>query len=154
MKDLEISKKLIKAVLEKEIENLSEDFSFYIDGDFIEDYIIFSDDGEQIFDYNIYKFALKCKEWAMNKGYQIISGLSDEPAYREQDEKAYAKVLWYEGDDVHREYKGMYFMANTEVEAVIKASDYILNNLDFEASQKEAFECLNDLDKFNKLQDA
>ena len=29
-----------------------------------------------------------------------------------------------------------------------------LSNLDFEASQKEAFECLNDLDKFNKLQDA
>ena len=29
-----------------------------------------------------------------------------------------------------------------------------LNNLDFEESQKEAFECLNDLDKFNKLQDA
>ena len=29
-----------------------------------------------------------------------------------------------------------------------------LNNLDFEESQKEAFECLNDLDKFNKLQNA
>lgn len=29
-----------------------------------------------------------------------------------------------------------------------------LNNLNFEESQKEAFEYLNDLDKFNKLQDA
>ena len=62
----------------------------------------------------------------MNKGYQIISGLSDEPAYRKQDERAYSKVLWYEGNDIHREYKDMYFMANTEVEAVIKASEYIL----------------------------
>ena len=71
-------------------------------------------------------FFFDCKEWAINKGYQIISGLSDEPAYRKQDEKAYAKVLWYEGEDIHREYKDMYFMANTEVEAVIKASEYIL----------------------------
>ena len=74
---------------------------------------------------NLYTFFFDCKEWAMNKGFQIISGLSDEPAYRPQDEKAYAKVLWYEGDDIHREYKDMYFMANTEVEAVIKASEYI-----------------------------
>ena len=67
----------------------------------------------------------KCKEWAMNKGYQIISGPSDESSYRPQDERAYSKVLWYEGDDIHREYKDMYFMANTEVEAVIKASEYV-----------------------------
>ena len=78
---------------------------------------------------NIYELAHKCKEWAMNKGFQIISGLSDEPAYRSSDEKAYAKVLWYEGDDVHREYKDMYFMANTEIEAVIKASEYILKGI-------------------------
>ena len=78
---------------------------------------------------NIYEFIFKCKEWAMNKGYQIISGLSDEPAYREQDEKAYAKLLWYEGDDIHREYKDMYFMANTEIEAVIKASEYVLKEI-------------------------
>lgn len=78
---------------------------------------------------NLYIFFFDCKEWAMSKGYQIISGLSDEPAYRKHDEKAYAKVLWYEGDDIHREYKDMYFMANTEVEAVIKASEYVLKEL-------------------------
>ena len=78
---------------------------------------------------NIYVFAFDCKEWAMNNRYQIISGLSDEPAYRNQDEKAYAKLLWYEGDDIHREYKDMYFMANTEVEAVIKASEYVLKDI-------------------------
>ena len=78
---------------------------------------------------SINDFFFDCKEWAMNKGYQIISGLSDEPAYRPKDERAYSKVLWYEGDDIHREYKDMYFMANTEVEAVIKASEYILKEL-------------------------
>ena len=74
-------------------------------------------------------FFFDCKEWAMDKGYQIISGLSDEPAYRSKDERAYAKVLWYEGDDIHREYKHMCFMANTEVEAVIKASEYIFKTI-------------------------
>ena len=127
MKYLEkiITKELLRKVLPKETENLSEDFSFYID----EDYIVFSDDGEMQFEYCIYKFDFKCKEWAMSKGYQIISGLSDEPAHRKQDEKAYAKVLWYEGDDIHREYKDMYFMANTEVEAVIKSSEYVLKEI-------------------------
>lgn len=78
---------------------------------------------------NIYELAHKCKEWAMNKGFQIISGPSDEQAHRKQDEKAYAKVLWYEGEGTHREYKDMYFMANTEIEAVIKASEYILKEI-------------------------
>lgn len=78
---------------------------------------------------SINDFFFDCKEWAMNKGFQIISGLSDEPAYRPQDERAYSKVLWYEGDDIHREYKDIYFTANTEVEAVIKASEYILKEI-------------------------
>ena len=78
---------------------------------------------------NLYTFFFDCKEWAMNKGYQITSGLSNEPYYRKQDEKAYSKVLWYEGDDIYRGYKDIYFTANTEVEAVIKASEYILKTI-------------------------
>lgn len=66
----------------------------------------------------------------MNKGYQIISGLSDEPAHRKQDEKAYAKVNYYSEDEIgNREYKDMYFMASTEIEAVVKASEYILKEI-------------------------
>ena len=42
MKDLKINKGLIKNVLVKETENLSKDFNFTID----EDYIEISDDGE------------------------------------------------------------------------------------------------------------
>lgn len=79
---------------------------------------------------NIYVFAFDCKEWAMNNGYQIISGLSDEPAYRWNYEKAYAKIRYYTEDkNGVREYKDMYFMANTEVEAVIKASEYVLKEI-------------------------
>ena len=69
MKDLNISKELIKNVLVKETENLSDDFSFYTD----EDYIVFRDEGECQFEVNIYEFAYKCKEWALSKGYTIES---------------------------------------------------------------------------------
>ena len=63
----------------------------------------------------------------MNKEYQIISGLSDEPAYRKQDEKAYAQIRYYTEDEFgNGEYEELYFMANTEIEAVFKASEYIL----------------------------
>ena len=115
MKDLKISKELFNEVTNSKCHEV------FIKNEFI---IAHSNLGMKM--VNIYEFAfIKCKEWAMNKGYQIISGLSDEPAYRKQDEKAYAKVLWYVGDDIHREYKDMYFMANTEIEAVVKASEYI-----------------------------
>ena len=110
MKDLKISKELFEAMYNCDIST---------DKDILNAYK----------NINLYIFFFDCKEWAMSKGYQIISGLSDEPAHRKQDEKAYAKVLWYEGDDTHREYKDMYFMANTEIEAVIKASEYILKEI-------------------------
>ena len=70
MKELIISKELIKNVLAKETENLSEDFSFYI----AEDYIVFRDEGETLFDYNVYKFAFKSKEWAYENRYLVMSG--------------------------------------------------------------------------------
>ena len=76
MKDLKISKELIKNVLVKETENLSEEFSFYID----EDYIVFRDEGETLFDYNIYKFAyLNLKQWANLKNVFNIIDWSGEP---------------------------------------------------------------------------
>ena len=72
MKYLEkiITKELLRKVLPKETENLSEDFSFYID----EDYIVFRDEGETLFDYNIYKFVhLNLKQWTNFKNvFNII----------------------------------------------------------------------------------
>ena len=105
MKELIISKELIKNVLAKETKNLSEDFSFYID----EDYIIFSDEGETLFDYNIYKFTHKCKEWARYK-YDITISSS---LY-----KNYAKSWNIDKDKS--------YTAETEVEVIIKACNCIL----------------------------
>ena len=61
MKDLKISKELIKNVLAKETENLSDDFTF----DIKDNYILFADEGECQFEVNIYEFAFKCKKWLL-----------------------------------------------------------------------------------------
>ena len=108
MKDLKISKELIKNVLVKETENLSDDFSFYID----EDCIVFRDEGETLFDYNIYKFAFKCKEWARDRyNITISSALYSN----------YAKS-WNVDKDKS-------YTAKTEVEVIIKACEWIIENL-------------------------
>ena len=113
MKYLEkiITKELLRKVLPKETEKLSEDFNFYID----EDYIVFRDEGETLFDYNIYKFAFKCKEWTLSKGYSQLSGK----------------------DDIYEKGEGFVcsvgsstllikdFYADTEIEAIIKATIWL-----------------------------
>lgn len=130
MNKVEISKELLSEVLNEKVEVVDIKTSiddYTIPTNEIRYYPALSTGYKSI---NIYELAFKnLKQWAISKGYQIISGLSDEPAYRKQDERTYAKLLWYEGDDIHREYKDMYFMANTEVEAVIKASEYVLKEI-------------------------
>lgn len=108
MKDLKISKELIVTVLQKETETLSKDFNFTID----EDYIEISDDGEIQFEYCIYKFAFKCKEWARIK-YDITISSS---LY-----KNYAKS-WNINKDKS-------YTAETEVEVIIKACEWVLENI-------------------------
>ena len=118
MKDLNISKELIKSVLVNETKNLSEDFSFYID----EDYIVFRDEGENLFDYNIYKFAFKCKEWAYTKSNYTLKTSSNPfggfciiEIYQIDVEKLYNKP-----DSIYR--------GKNEIEAIIKACEWILKN--------------------------
>lgn len=109
MKDLKISKELIKAVLQKETETLSKDFNFTINEDCIE----FSDDGEMQFEYCIYKFAFKCKEWALTKGYFIYS----------TNELSFIKSFSLETIETFSNGK------DTEIECIIKACIYILNEI-------------------------
>ena len=105
MRYLKISKELIRNVLEKETENLPDDFTF----DIIDNYIIFADDGECMFEVNIYEFAFKCKEWARDKyNITISSALYSN----------YAKS-WNVDKDKS-------YTAKTEVEVIIKACQWIL----------------------------
>ena len=107
MKDLKISKELIKSVLVKETENLSDDFTF----DIKDNYIIFSYDGEYQFEVNIYEFAFKCKEWVRDKyGITISSSLY----------KNYAKSWNIDKDKS--------YTAKTEVEVIIEACNGILED--------------------------
>ena len=105
MNDLKISKELIRNVLEKETENLPDDFTF----DIIDNYIIFADDGECMFEVNIYEFAYKCKKWARDKyNITISSALYSN----------YAKS-WNVDKDKS-------YTAKTEVEVIIKACEWVL----------------------------
>ena len=102
---MKISKKLIKSVLAKETENLSDDFTF----DIKDNYILFVDEGESQFEVNIYEFAFKCKKWARDK-YDITISSS---LY-----KNYAKSWNIDKDKS--------YTAKTEVEVIIKACNCIL----------------------------
>ena len=125
MKSIDISKELFNNVFEGSVFNYIKDNVIYysqpcviMEGSWVES------------ETSVNDFFFDCKEWAMNKGFQIISGLSDEPAYRKQDEKAYAQIRYYfEDENGNGEYEDTYIMANTEVEAVIKASEYVLKEL-------------------------
>lgn len=119
MKDLRISRELIKAVLEKETETLSKDFNFTIN----EDYIEFSDDGEIQFEYCIYKFAFKCKEWAFSKRYIISSGLTPVLGVNKD---GWAEVFSSSSplDGKLRTFKQL-----SEPEAVFKACEFVLKEL-------------------------
>ena len=109
MKDLKISKELVKNVLVEETENLPDDFTF----DIIDNYIIFADDGECMFEVNIYEFAFKCKEWALAKGYFIYS----------TNELSFIKSFSLETIETFSNGK------DTEIECILKACEYLLKEL-------------------------
>ena len=107
MKDLKISTELISSVLVKETRHLTYD-TIYVEDNFI----IFSYEGEYQFEVNIYEFAFKCKEWARDK-YNITISSS---LY-----KNFAKS-WNVDKDKS-------YTAKTEVEVIIKACEWLLENI-------------------------
>ena len=108
MKDLKISKELLSEVLKKEIEN--RDISYV---EIYKNVVIYKvsiyDREEEI---NIYELAHKCKEWARDKyNITISSALYSN----------YAKS-WNVDKDKS-------YTAKTEVEVIIKACEWILENI-------------------------
>ena len=125
MKDLTISKELIKAVLEKETKTLSKDFNFTIN----EDYIEFSDDGEMQFEYCIYKFAFKCKEWAYKQKFTILTEFVNQDgvfSYVIDNNQSIENYGYLVGD-----IKILLYIPHnkTEIEAIIKACEWILSEV-------------------------
>ena len=115
MKDLKISKELIRNVLEKETENLPDDFTF----DIIDNYIIFADDGACMFEVNIYEFAYKCKDWALTKGYMMKIENHYSNSIVVQIKKTISNSAYVEP------WKKTF---KSEIEAIIKACNWILEN--------------------------
>ena len=112
-------KELIKAVLQKETEILSKDFNFTINEDCIE----FSDDGEIQFEYCIYKFAFKCKEWALSNGHYLKSrGVNI--LCKESMPKSEVEYI-----DKNNMFVAKDFYSNSEIEATIKACEWILSEV-------------------------
>ncbi len=75
---------------------------------------------------NIYELAHECKQWAVSKGYSLYSG------YDKLINKygVYVNLLLF-GDDestIGGWDTEIYFIANTEPEAIFKACQYIMEN--------------------------
>ena len=104
MKNLNISNELLSNVLSMEV--YSNSLSF--------DSIIFECSLPLEQKVSLYKFAFLCKEWALTKGYKIQSQLNSE----NKGHSHISKIIddkWAKG-----------FFEDTEVEAIIKACEWIL----------------------------
>ena len=116
MKDLKINKELMSAVLghndicnERIIQNK---LLYMCKNDGMWDYE---------YEYNIYEFAFKCKEWAKNKEHIIHSSPTQKIEH----------TAIVQSFDINKFYYGQnQFYALTEVEAIIKACEWLLNEVD------------------------
>lgn len=123
MKDLEkiITKELLRSVLPKETENLSDSFSFTIN----EDYIEFSDDGEMQFEYCIYKFVFKCQESAIVKGFDICPKMDSKGFYRLLTDD---NIIGFTVEDKFI-FSESINPCSSRVEAIFKAYEWILKEV-------------------------
>ena len=110
MKDLKISKELFNEVTNSDCHEV-----------FIKDEFIIAHSNLGMKMVNLYEFAfIKCKEWAKNKEYIIHSSPTQKVEY----------TAIVQSFDINKFYYGQnQFYALSEVEAIIKACTYILNNL-------------------------
>ena len=115
-----ISKELLSEVLNVENERISKKvdrFCFPTENIIAVSY--YMEDGWQ--HLNIYELAHKCKEWAISKGYDILSGgleASLYSCYIDYSDKRYTLQM----TPLHHEF------ANTEPEAIFEACQWILDN--------------------------
>jgi len=72
--------------------------------------------------WNIYELAHKCKEWALSKGYELHSKLQYDNKGMCNIEKFEAKA----GMSCRQIIK--YTYSDSEIEAIFKACEWILNN--------------------------
>jgi len=106
MKDLKISKELIEEVMKDKgtFETIKNEFI-----------IAHSNLGMKM--VNIYEFVfIKCKEWALNKNYTLLSSI--------EIDCAYCDISFI----INNKAKHKLITDDSEVEAILKACQWILNN--------------------------
>ena len=120
MKGLKVSENLICEVL-----NLkpTQEFNYSIE----DNQILISDFGEQLFEINIYEFAFKCKEWALDNCWIITNmPLLTEKKWR------YTSVRLSRFCNAGKDrylcgiYRNGRIEATTEIEAIFKACEWVL----------------------------
>lgn len=111
---MKISKELLSEVMQLGILEVGEIDDCYLSFN----YYILDDDNIKAC-INIYKLAHKCKEWAYNKGFKILSG------ERLQDTNA-SFIVEVTDDSYETVYKEIY---KTETEAIFKACEWILKEI-------------------------
>ncbi len=112
MKDLEISKELLSEVMDikypfSDVQLNSNILSWWREDVYFEETV----------KINIYEFAFKCKEFAFKNKYKIQSQINE-------SNKGHSHIT-KKNDDCWA--KG--FFENTEIEAILKASEYILKEI-------------------------
>jgi len=73
----------------------------------------------EIEEINIHELSHKCKEWARNKHYIIVSALIN------NKDTARAKIKYSSKKDAFLDTETEYFNADTETEAIFKACQWI-----------------------------
>ena len=112
-----ISRELLSEVLKEDlhrigrIDQVANCIHYKIYNDFLED---------TYYAVNIYELAHKCKEWAGDKGYILLS--------KDKECLIYSIDEVYDVVECLNQYEE-YFEADTEPEAIFKATSYIMEQL-------------------------
>lgn len=115
MNDLKISKELLSEVLKIPLEAISK---IYFD----KTNLLVKKSNNRIEEHNIYEFIFKCKDWAKKLEYIIFSSPTQKIEY----------TAVVQSFDINKIYFGQnQFYALTEVEAIIKASEWIIKERKF-----------------------
>ena len=114
-----ISKELLSEVLEREVT----DFEYWDNNEYR--CTAYFDGFRQRFFLNIYELAHKCKEWIINKGYVLKLCYVLENDTREL---CFIETTLLRSNQYSSDYYDI--DSKTEVEAVIKACEWILNSKD------------------------
>lgn len=121
-----ISKELLREVLNKKVVEICNTYDTLINDNFIDT------ERELAFKYksnnasilndtiNIYELAHKCKEWALNKGYTLLT--------KNKECLIYSVEEVYDVVECLNQYEE-YFEADTEYEAIFKACEWIKKEL-------------------------